>query len=230
MTGIRMTYYIDHFNVIFQCLSSNVAFGFGCSYLSLFEEQALGVQWSNIDKSPMPDDDFNLQKCIGMMLIDTSVYLIITWYIEAVFPGELLFLFVWCVCERVCVCVCVYVYVCVCMCMCVCVCTCVRACVRACVCLHINMMNTHETEQLLRTLAGTSHRVLLQKFCRAAHCVAVKGLSCCIIACCVLCVNRSVRNAQEVVLSHTEDVLARPQDTNGIQRQRCGNEHQWLLQ
>ncbi|KAK7101016.1 phospholipid-transporting ATPase ABCA1-like [Littorina saxatilis] len=71
-----------------SCLSSNIAFGFGCSYLSRYEEQAIGAQWSNIADSPVPEDTFSLLKCIGMMIIDAIIYLSFTWYIEAVFPGQ----------------------------------------------------------------------------------------------------------------------------------------------
>ncbi|XP_063401544.1 phospholipid-transporting ATPase ABCA1-like [Mytilus trossulus] len=69
-------------------LSSNVAFGFGCTYISRFEEQAVGMQWSNINTSPVPDDQFNMYLCIMMMLSDAAIYGVLTWYIEAVFPGS----------------------------------------------------------------------------------------------------------------------------------------------
>lgn len=70
-----------------QCFSSGVAFGWGCSYLARYEEQAIGIQWSNIAESPVVDDDFNMLYCILMMLLDAVIYGIFTWYIEAVFPG-----------------------------------------------------------------------------------------------------------------------------------------------
>ena len=31
-----------------QCLISNIAFGFGCSYFSFYEEMGIGAQWDNI--------------------------------------------------------------------------------------------------------------------------------------------------------------------------------------
>lgn len=73
--------------VILQCLSSTVGFGFGCSYIARYEEQGIGLQWSNIQSSPIPEDDFSLYSCIWMMLVDSVLYLVITWYVEAVFPG-----------------------------------------------------------------------------------------------------------------------------------------------
>ncbi|KAK7490495.1 hypothetical protein BaRGS_00018281 [Batillaria attramentaria] len=73
---------------LFSCLSSQIAFGFGCAYIARYEEQAIGSQWSNIGESPVPSDTFNLESCIWMMLLDAVLYLIVTWYIEAVFPGQ----------------------------------------------------------------------------------------------------------------------------------------------
>ena len=70
-----------------QSLSSNIAMGYGFSYFAQYEEQAIGAQWSNIGTSPIPDDTFSLEACISMMFLDTIIYFILTWYIEAVFPG-----------------------------------------------------------------------------------------------------------------------------------------------
>lgn len=72
-----------------QSLLSPVAFGFGCEYFALFEEQGIGVQWDNLFESPMEEDGFNLTTSVSMMLFDTFLYGVMTWYIEAVFPGML---------------------------------------------------------------------------------------------------------------------------------------------
>lgn len=74
-----------------QSLLSPVAFGFGCEYFALFEEQGIGVQWDNLFKSPVEEDGFNLTTSVSMMLFDTFLYGVMTWYIEAVFPGTLSF-------------------------------------------------------------------------------------------------------------------------------------------
>ena len=42
--------------LFFQCLISNVAFGFGCAYFSHYEESGIGAQWHNIWESPLLDD------------------------------------------------------------------------------------------------------------------------------------------------------------------------------
>lgn len=68
-----------------------MAFGFGCSYFAWYEEEGVGVQWSNMAVSPIPGDGFSLASSMGMMLLDALLYLIIALYIEAVFPGEYIF-------------------------------------------------------------------------------------------------------------------------------------------
>lgn len=65
-----------------------MAFGFGCEYFALFEEQGVGIQWSNLLASPLEDDSYNLTTSICLMLFDALLYGIMTWYIEAVFPGK----------------------------------------------------------------------------------------------------------------------------------------------
>ena len=69
------------------CLSSNVAFGFACSYFAYFEQQGTGVQWDNINTSPNYKDNFSLLEVIFMMYFDAVIYLLLALYIEQVFPG-----------------------------------------------------------------------------------------------------------------------------------------------
>ena len=75
------------FHVSVQCLSSNIAFGFGCSYISRYETQKIGLQWDNIGRSQYAYDMLNARKCMLMLLVDAVIYLLATWYIEAVWPG-----------------------------------------------------------------------------------------------------------------------------------------------
>lgn len=65
-----------------------MAFGFGCEYFALFEEQGVGIQWSNLISSPMEGDEYSLTTAIIMMYVDAFIYGLMTWYIEAVFPGQ----------------------------------------------------------------------------------------------------------------------------------------------
>ncbi|CAF3347478.1 unnamed protein product [Rotaria sp. Silwood1] len=70
------------------CLSSTVAFGLGCDYIARFEGMAKGIQWHNIRQTAKPYDTFTFLYCIIMMLIDSVIYMLLTVYIENVFPGE----------------------------------------------------------------------------------------------------------------------------------------------
>uniref|UniRef100_A0AAX7SSH7 P-type phospholipid transporter n=1 Tax=Astatotilapia calliptera TaxID=8154 RepID=A0AAX7SSH7_ASTCA len=71
-----------------QSLLSPVAFGFGCEYFALFEEQGVGIQWKNLVSSPLEEDDFSLRTAIIIMYFDSFLYGVLTWYLEAVFPGQ----------------------------------------------------------------------------------------------------------------------------------------------
>ncbi|XP_062960402.1 retinal-specific phospholipid-transporting ATPase ABCA4 isoform X1 [Cynocephalus volans] len=69
-------------------LLSPVAFGFGTEYLVRFEEQGLGLQWSNIGNSPMEGDEFSFLLSMQMMLFDAALYGLLAWYLDQVFPGD----------------------------------------------------------------------------------------------------------------------------------------------
>lgn len=71
-----------------QSLLSPVAFGFGCENFALFEEQGVGIQWKTLVSSPLGEDDFSLRTTIGLMYVDSLLYGVLTWYLEAVFPGR----------------------------------------------------------------------------------------------------------------------------------------------
>ncbi|RXN37775.1 ATP-binding cassette sub-family A member 1-like protein [Labeo rohita] len=69
-------------------LLSCVAFGYGCENFSRYEEQGIGIQWSNIRVSPQENDRYSFIVSIFMMLFDAFIYWILTWYIENVYPGQ----------------------------------------------------------------------------------------------------------------------------------------------
>ncbi|XP_062377373.1 retinal-specific phospholipid-transporting ATPase ABCA4a [Sardina pilchardus] len=69
-------------------LLSQVAFGFGTEYLSRYEEQGLGLQWNNIQTSPLEGDEFSFQTSIAMLGVDTVIYALLAWYLDNVFPGQ----------------------------------------------------------------------------------------------------------------------------------------------
>ncbi len=74
-----------------QSLLSCVAFGYGCESFSSFEQQGIGIQWHNINKSPEDGQSYTFIVSIIMMLADAALYWVLTWYIENVFPGMLFF-------------------------------------------------------------------------------------------------------------------------------------------
>uniref|UniRef100_A0ABM5EM12 Phospholipid-transporting ATPase ABCA1-like isoform X1 n=1 Tax=Pogona vitticeps TaxID=103695 RepID=A0ABM5EM12_9SAUR len=73
---------------LFVSLLSPVAFGFGCEYFSLYEEQGVGLQWHNVNASPVEGDRYTFATSGGLLLLDAFLYGLATWYIEAVFPGQ----------------------------------------------------------------------------------------------------------------------------------------------
>ncbi|KAM7026022.1 phospholipid-transporting ATPase ABCA7 [Acridotheres tristis] len=69
-------------------LLSPVAFGFGCDYFSLYEEQGVGIQWHNLAASPVPGDPYSFAVAMVLLLLDAFLYGLATWYLEGVFPGQ----------------------------------------------------------------------------------------------------------------------------------------------
>uniref|UniRef100_A0A8C7D5T6 P-type phospholipid transporter n=1 Tax=Oncorhynchus kisutch TaxID=8019 RepID=A0A8C7D5T6_ONCKI len=69
-------------------LLSCVAFGYGCENFAKYEEQGIGIQWSNIAQNPEDGDRYSFIVSIIMMLVDSLIYWLLTWYIENVFPGQ----------------------------------------------------------------------------------------------------------------------------------------------
>lgn len=67
-----------------------MAFGFGTEYLSRYEEQGLGLQWDNIQTSPLEKDTYSFLTSILMMVLDAVLYAVLAWYLDNVFPGWVL--------------------------------------------------------------------------------------------------------------------------------------------
>ena len=47
-----------------------------------------GVQWNNIATTPIEDDPLSILTISYIMAFDAMLYLVLTWYIEGVFPGR----------------------------------------------------------------------------------------------------------------------------------------------
>ena len=72
----------------FASLCSTTAFGLGAKYFAVYEVQGTGVQFGNLGYSPFQNDEFNLMDVVKMMVLDSFIYALLAWYIEAVFPGQ----------------------------------------------------------------------------------------------------------------------------------------------
>ncbi|KAK8753744.1 hypothetical protein OTU49_001413 [Cherax quadricarinatus] len=75
-------------NKIILCLLSNTAMSLGCQLTSMFEGTGSGIQWNLLFTGVSPDDSFTLAHVFGMLILDSIIFSLLTWYIEAVWPGE----------------------------------------------------------------------------------------------------------------------------------------------
>ncbi|CAL4103477.1 unnamed protein product [Meganyctiphanes norvegica] len=73
---------------IILSLLSNTCMSLGCQLASMFEGTGAGIQWNNLFSGVSPDDQFTLAHVFGMLILDTLLFSILTWYLEAVRPGE----------------------------------------------------------------------------------------------------------------------------------------------
>ncbi|KAM6155210.1 phospholipid-transporting ATPase ABCA3-like [Rhynchocyon petersi] len=80
---VKMTLY----QKLASCLCSNIAMALGMQLLVRAETNNIGIKWDNVLTST-PVDNFVFAYILGMLLFDAFLYGLVTWYIEAVFPGE----------------------------------------------------------------------------------------------------------------------------------------------
>lgn len=70
------------------CIMSPCCTAIGATVISFFEAQGTGIVRSTMGASPTDGDDFTMNKVFGLLLFDTILYAIITWYIDAIYPGQ----------------------------------------------------------------------------------------------------------------------------------------------
>ncbi|XP_055893939.1 phospholipid-transporting ATPase ABCA3-like isoform X2 [Biomphalaria glabrata] len=71
----------------FFCLFFNIALGL-CNYnLARREARGEGLQWNNY-QLPIGDDDFTVKDSMLIMLLDSAIHIVLTWYLDNVFPGD----------------------------------------------------------------------------------------------------------------------------------------------
>ncbi|XP_074055105.1 phospholipid-transporting ATPase ABCA3-like [Macrotis lagotis] len=80
----RLTYY----QKLSSCLLSNVAMALGILLIVKFEGKGTGMQWKDFMSPVNIDDNFTLGHVVFMLLYDSLIYGLVTWYLEAVFPGQ----------------------------------------------------------------------------------------------------------------------------------------------
>lgn len=73
---------------ILVCLFSNTAMSYGFQLILRFEGTGEGLQWSNIFKPVSIDDTFTMAHVLMLLTISSMIYLLITLYVEKVFPGN----------------------------------------------------------------------------------------------------------------------------------------------
>ncbi|XP_034781951.2 phospholipid-transporting ATPase ABCA3-like [Acipenser ruthenus] len=79
---------LSHAQKVSVCLISNVGMAMGAQLIGVFEGKGTGIQWNNLLEPVSVDDPFSLAQVLGMLLLDSLLYGLLGWYVEAVFPGE----------------------------------------------------------------------------------------------------------------------------------------------
>eukprot|EP01135_Chromosphaera_perkinsii_P008446 Nk52_evm14s1360 gene=Nk52_evmTU14s1360 len=69
-----------------MCIFAPTCAGFGAKVIATQESLAIGVTSSNISDN-VAGNDFTFSDVLAMLLFDWIVYMLIAWYVEAVFPG-----------------------------------------------------------------------------------------------------------------------------------------------
>ncbi|VDO92020.1 unnamed protein product [Heligmosomoides polygyrus] len=75
--GIRMV----------NCLNPDIAMAYGITLLAQYETQADGLKWGTLFTPPTPDQRLTVGHCFIMLVVDGIILMLLTWYIEAVYPG-----------------------------------------------------------------------------------------------------------------------------------------------
>ncbi|KAI6201512.1 hypothetical protein M3Y96_00850100 [Aphelenchoides besseyi] len=70
-----------------NCLNPNVALGLGLNLIAQYETQATGLHWSRIHIPSSPDDEITMLYIMIMLVVDASILILITWYVEAINPN-----------------------------------------------------------------------------------------------------------------------------------------------
>nr|CAH59462.2 ATP-binding cassette transporter sub-family A [Pecten maximus] len=70
------------------CLIFNTGMALGVNTIGIYEGTGDGARWTNFHQPATVDDNFSLLDAMIMLLVDTALYLLVTWYVDNVHPGE----------------------------------------------------------------------------------------------------------------------------------------------
>ncbi|XP_060066248.1 phospholipid-transporting ATPase ABCA3-like [Ylistrum balloti] len=70
------------------CLIFNTGMALGVNTIGIYEGTGDGARWTNFHKPATVDDNFSLLDAMLMLLVDSVLYLLVTWYVDNVHPGE----------------------------------------------------------------------------------------------------------------------------------------------
>uniref|UniRef100_F7FQX6 ABC transporter domain-containing protein n=1 Tax=Monodelphis domestica TaxID=13616 RepID=F7FQX6_MONDO len=73
---------------LIPCLVSNVAMSLGAELIVEAEMKGTGLHWNGLWHPVIIEDNLAFIHILGMLLFDSFVYALVTWYTEAVFPGD----------------------------------------------------------------------------------------------------------------------------------------------
>ncbi|XP_076468682.1 phospholipid-transporting ATPase ABCA3-like [Babylonia areolata] len=69
------------------CVLFNMAMSYGIKTIGLYEGTGKGAQWDGFTEPASVDDNFSLMHAMVMLVIDTVILFILTWYLDNVRPG-----------------------------------------------------------------------------------------------------------------------------------------------
>lgn len=59
-----------------------------CYIRCLLSLSGAGIQWNNFYKPPTVDGNFSMLAVILILILDTVLYMIVAWYVDAIRPGD----------------------------------------------------------------------------------------------------------------------------------------------
>lgn len=72
---------------LLNALNPDIALTYALGFMCQHETLGSGASWSQLFVNPTPDEPLTLGHFLVMLIIDATIFAIITWYVEAVNPG-----------------------------------------------------------------------------------------------------------------------------------------------